>query len=158
MTQLEEHLPLAAGVIVPAEFRQVGFSGLFRMDVAADIPWLWRHMVPCLLGNSGWMALRVNDDDSVTVVCKDAAAIWAVLTGAPGSRAVPILVAPGSDDWITSPSRYSVAHRLRRSVHGPPPCTRCGQRVRGRLAHAPRTMPRCRTCVKLLSPRRKATS
>jgi hypothetical protein len=146
----------STSVEVPPEYRDIGFSGEFWLDAATDTPLLWGRMVPCLLGNSGWMALRVNDDNTVTVVRKDNAAIWEAFTSKPGSKTVPRLIPLGAEDWITSPPRYTVAHQLRQDAEGRVchDTTRCGQRVRGRIVRAPSNMPRCRGCTKRRPPRK----
>lgn len=139
-------------VDVPSELAAIGFSGDFWLDATTDTPLLWRRLAPCLLGNSGWMVLRVNDDNSVTVVRKDAAAIWDLITKAPGSMTPPALVSPvTADDWVTSPPRYRVAHRLRRGHDGQPTgITLCGQLVRGRIIRDPGILPRCLACQRRL--------
>jgi hypothetical protein len=143
-------------VEVPPEYRDVGFSGDFWLDVDTDTPLLWRRMVPCPLGNSGWMALRVNDDNTVTVVRKDAAAIIEAVTGRP--LGLPVLTAPlGPEDWVSTPSRESlwlhhqnwrvVAHQLHPHADLRANLTRCGRTLRGRLIRAHHDMPRCQTCL-----------
>ena len=131
-------------VKVPPAFHEAGFSGDFWLDATTDTPLLWGRMVPCLLGNSGWMALRVNDDDTVTVVRKDAAAVWEALTRAP--VLIPVLTSPiAPGDWITGP-RFRVAHKL--CHDGDSVTTLCGKHVTGRIIHAFRDMPRHLACVR----------
>lgn len=148
-------------VTVPIEYHQIGYSGAFWLDAATDTPLLWRRMVPCLLGNTGWMALRVNDDNTVTVVRRDAAAILEALGGRP--RAGPVLPAPlGRDDWVTTPSRETswltgsdpraVAHQLHWRTDLRAELTRCGRPSRGRLIRASSRMPRCRICLSRKGP------
>jgi hypothetical protein len=135
---------------VPTQFHEAGFGGDFWLDVVTETPLLWRRLVPCLLGNSGWMALRVNADDSVTVVRKDAAAIFEAFTRAPGSVRPPTLALPiAADDWITSPPRYRAAHQLDRDSAGRPvSVTLCGRVVRGRIVRALSTLSHCPTCAR----------
>lgn len=143
-------------VEVPQGFREIGFSGVFWLDAVAKAVPMWRRMVPCLLGNSDWMALRVNNDDTVTLVRKDAAAIWDVTTGAP--RLAPVLPVPlDVDDWVTTPSRETswmtgsdpraVAHQMHRRGELRADLTRCGRRIQGQLIRASTRMPRCRICA-----------
>lgn len=87
-------------VDVPPEFAAIGFGGDFWLYASTETPLLWRRLAPCLLGNTGWMVLRVNDDDSVTVVRKDAAAIWDLITGGP--RTPPALTPPDAEKGESS--------------------------------------------------------
>jgi len=150
---------------VPPEFRRIGFSGDFHLNVVADGLPLWRRMVPCLLGNSGWMALRVNNDDTVTVVRKDAAAIIEAMTGrSAGRMALPIPI--DDDDWVTTVSREGlwlrnrgsatvrvVAHQLHGRNDLRAELTRCGRLLWGsRLIRAKSDMPRCRLCLMICLP------
>lgn len=43
----------------------------------------WRAKVPCLLGNSGWMALEVTAEPMMVVVRRDSNALWDLVTIAP---------------------------------------------------------------------------
>ena len=157
--------PGAGPLEVPSEFRRIGFGGDFHLNVVADGLALWRRMVPCLLGNSGWMALRVNGDDTVTVVRKDAAAIIEAMTGrSAGRMALPTPI--GDDDWVTTASREGlwlcnrgsatvrvVAHLLHDRTDLRAELTRCGRPLRNRLIRAMNDMPRCQLCLRKGSPR-----
>lgn len=138
-------------VEVPPEFHAAGFGGDFWLDVPAEMPRLWRRLVPCLLANSGWMALRVNNDDTVTVVRQDAAAIWELVVGRP--RLTPAPTLPIADeDWVID-ARYTVAHRLRHGDDGRlTDITLCSRPVLGRITRARGDAPRCLAC------QRKVTS
>jgi hypothetical protein len=70
-------------VEVPEAFAQIGYSGLFhlscsfpddetRVRYAAKAPWL--------VGNSGWMLLRVDADGRGVLVRRDSNAVWDLLT------------------------------------------------------------------------------
>lgn len=132
-------------VEVPPEFHAAGFGGDFWLDVRADTPRLWRRLVPCLLANSGWMALRVNNDDTVTVVRQDAAAIWETFTSRPQVSLTPILPITVSD-WVIG-VRYTVAHRLGRDGDGRlTDVTLCGRTVSSRITRARGDAPRCLAC------------
>jgi hypothetical protein len=73
-------------VEVPQEFQEIGYSGEFWMDavLADDVDVEeWRAKVPCLLGNTGWMALAiVEHPESLSMRCvrRDSDAIWEALT------------------------------------------------------------------------------
>jgi hypothetical protein len=77
--------------LLPANFRAAGFSGEFQLDVTCSQPDEWRVRTPCLLGNTGWMVLRVNQDGSATLLRKDAAAVVEAFTRKPGSVEPPDL-------------------------------------------------------------------
>lgn len=93
-------------VVVPPDWRQIGFSGAFHIDavvadtepaaldsLAAQLP----AQVP-FGTNSGWLALRLNrevDPPTVTLVRKDAAAIWELCTTRP-PHSESIVAAPAN--------------------------------------------------------------
>lgn len=76
--------------LLPSNWRAAGFSGAFQLDVPCDQPDEWRVRVPCLLGNTGWMVLRINDDGA-PLSRKDAAAVVEAFTRRPGSQQPPDL-------------------------------------------------------------------
>jgi hypothetical protein len=70
---------------VPPEFAQLGYTGLFHAEATMTMEpheiEEWRTRVPCLLGNTGWMALRVTDDGAAMVVVRrDGNAMWDLVT------------------------------------------------------------------------------
>jgi hypothetical protein len=71
-------------VEVPAAFTAIGYSGFFAkeasMDMSAEEVEEWRERVPCLLGNTGWLALQVVDEQTMLVVRRDCNAIVDALT------------------------------------------------------------------------------
>lgn len=78
--------------LLPSNFRAAGFSGEFQLEVPCQQSDEWRDRTPCLLGNTGWLVLRVNDDGTATLLRKDAAAVVEAFTQRPGSGRVPDLV------------------------------------------------------------------
>ncbi len=151
-------MTLTADAEVPPAFREAGFSGFFHLDAVAEAPRLWRRMVPCLIGNSGWMALRVNDNDSVTLVRRDVVALGDVLLRAPGSIAAPRVVMPlRVNEWIAAP-RFHLAHLFRSydPITSAFDATLCGKAVRGRVTRASSLMTRCRICAQRFESRRAA--
>jgi hypothetical protein len=75
----EQQIATEKMINVPQVFKDIGFSGLFHLEVEMNMSETEREecktKVPYLIGNSGWMALQVTDEGKMVVVRKDAGAI-----------------------------------------------------------------------------------
>jgi hypothetical protein len=77
---------------VPEAFAAIGYSGFFH-TIATFPDQATRDVAtaraPYLVGNSGWMVLRVNDQGDAVMVRRDSAAIIDVCTIPPAGKAIP---------------------------------------------------------------------
>ena len=76
-------------VEVPEAFQQIGYSGVFYIEVAIPPEHIeaMRAMVPILMRKTpGWLCAAVTDDDKAVLVRQDAHAILDVCLGIPEMR------------------------------------------------------------------------
>lgn len=79
-----QHCPACAAlpgacdcVILPEEFRRLGYSGLFHADarILPEFAEKWRAKAPCLLPQSGWALARVEGEPCAILVRRDSDAL-----------------------------------------------------------------------------------
>jgi hypothetical protein len=70
-------------VEVPEAFAQIGYSGLFHLSCSFpddETRVRYAARAPYLIGNSGWMLLRVDAQGFGVLVRRDFGALWDLLT------------------------------------------------------------------------------